>query len=317
MIKPMLAVTMDKVTITNWNEWAVEQKFDGWRVIIDKRGGTVEAWTRPRRRANGDKSMALIQLPDLPPGRLPKHLHDVVIMWPDGIIDTELLGGRTSTDVGARKYQSSLRLVVFDLLRLGAVDTFIWSYDKRRASLTSMFQVFNAIRYASNGALVNTGQVILAESINVTCAEDVKRVFDHVRKEGGEGVMAKRRAAPYQQKRSKDLVKMKNLETTVCTVVGFEATRGKVLKRGAFATVVLEDAKGYRTSVKTKDDAELARFEEEWKPVAANIEGTLDHVLRCINTQHPAIGRKLRIEYQDFTPEGGYRHPRWDRWEDE
>ena len=62
-------------------------------------------------------------------------------------------------------------------------------------------------------------------------------------------------------------------------------------------------------SVKTLDDAELASFNKQ----AANIEGTLDHVLRA----HPALGRLLRIEYQDIAADGGLRHPRWDRWEDE
>ena len=33
-------------------------------------------------------------------------------------------------------------------------------------------------------------------------------------------------------------------------------------------------------------------------------------------TSDPAIGRKLRVDYQEVTPDG-YRHPRWDRWEDE
>jgi hypothetical protein len=36
---------------------------------------------------------------------------------------------------------------------------------------------------------------------------------------------------------------------------------------------------------------------------------------RCIT--HPAMGRLLRIEYQDIAADGGVRHPRWDRWEDE
>jgi ATP-dependent DNA ligase len=310
MIKPMLAESMDKVSITNWNDWAVEQKFDGWRVIIHV-GLGVEVWTRPRRRANGDKSMKRIELPDLPPGQLPTHLHEAVAALPAGVYDGELLGGKTSTDVGARKYQRTLRLVVFDLLRFGDVDCMTSPYSGRRAHLESLLRGHHI------------EHVTLAQSISVTCTEDVKKVFDHVRNEGGEGVMLKRKEAPYQQKRSKDLIKMKNLETCVCTVVGFETSRGKVLARGQFATVVLEDANGNPTSVKTKDDAELAAFNCHTlknirpldtsrypKEVAAKFR-------KAVTGSHPAIGRKLRIEFQDFTPKSGYRHPRWDRWEDE
>jgi hypothetical protein len=74
----------------------------------------------------------------------------------------------------------------------------------------------------------------------------------------------------------------------------------------------LEDDRGNRTSVKTKDDFELAQFE---KQALAGLQKVGDMVVAI--PAHPAIGRKLRIEYQDWTPRGGYRHPRWDRWEAE
>jgi bifunctional non-homologous end joining protein LigD len=124
---------------------------------------------------------------------------------------------------------------------------------------------------------------------------------------GAEGVILKRRAARYLPgKRSPDFVKVKKEQSALMTVVGFEKSRGEKIDRGPFATVVLEDARGNRTSVKTVDDDQLEAFSHEWA----------DHLLTCKPGGHPAIGRKLWIEYQDWTPKGGYRHPRWDRWEE-
>jgi hypothetical protein len=86
--------------------------------------------------------------------------------------------------------------------------------------------------------------------------------------------------------------------------MGFTQSRGKIIDRGPYAAVLLRDAAGNETTVKTLNDVELDRFEQEW-PSTAGVE------------HHPAVGRKLRIEYQERTPDGSYRHPRWDRWEDE
>ncbi len=318
MIKPMLAMGRDKVTITNWNDWAIEQKFDGWRIIAEVTAdGRVRAYTRPRRRADGGKTMELVQLPDLSAGHLPLYLATAFGHLPAGIYDGELLGGKTSTDVGSRKYQDALRFVVFDVLAHGTADLTTCPYFGRRKVLEDTFRGLNV-----------APTLTLAQSVNVTCEDDVKKLFEHVRNEGGEGLMAKRKNATYQPgKRSRDLVKLKNLEVVVCTVIGFEASRGTVLKRGQFATVILEDANGNPTSVKTVDDEELAAFNAQATPAWERTRRPLDtskyakkiaaKFRHAVTGTHPAIGRELRIEFQDFTPTAGYRHPRWDRWETE
>ena len=118
----------------------------------------------------------------------------------------------------------------------------------------------------------------------------------------GEGLIIKRRQAPYTSgKRTMDFIKLKDLRTAVLTLVGFRAGVGTIVDRGAYATVVLRDEHGVQTTVKTLNDKELARFESSAKG----------------HKVHPAIGRSLRIEYHEKTPDGNYRHPRWDRWENE
>lgn len=292
---PMLAVPLEKAEVTNWNDWSIEEKFDGVRLIVEVTGDLedgqpsyitrgVYAWTRPRKHAGSDgKTMASRQLPD--------HLMRAFAELPAGVYDGELLAGDTSTDVTRTDLQHELRFVVFDVLRLLDMNATRLTYTQRRALLQDM-----------NAHGMFSGPLTLATSHPLTCQDDVSGFVNVVWKRGGEGAIIKRNNAPYAAgKRSPAFVKVKKLNTTVCTVVGFEATRGTVMNRGQYAKVLLEDVNGNRTSVKTKDDLELAKFNKHTGSPAT----------------HPALGRKLRIEYQDWTPRGGYRHPRWDRWEDE
>jgi ATP-dependent DNA ligase len=130
--------------------------------------------------------------------------------------------------------------------------------------------------------------------------EDVVTFAKIVWARGGEGAILKRRRAAYQAgKRSADFVKVKKTQSATLEVVGFVAG-----KNGDFSTVELKDADGNTTTVKTKNNAELARFAREW--AGADPLG-----------RHPALGRSLRIDYSDRTRDGGYENPRWDRWERE
>jgi len=307
VIKPMLAVPMSKANITDWTDWIVEEKYDGHRLIVQvahlhiwgaaKPESNVIAWTRPRQHA-GATGKTMLERP------LPSHLIKQLKVLPTGTYDGELVGGRTSTDVSRLDVQASLRFVVFDVLQHEGADQMSRPLDQRRRLLAAIFR---------QDDVDACEHLMISTAIRVTCQDDVTKFVTEVWTQGGEGAILKRRAAPYQPgKRSPDFIKVKKLFTEVMTVVGFEATRGKVMNRGPFATVVLEDSKGNRTSVKTVDDVELEKFNREWDQ-RSSITTHRD----TPDTSHPALGRKLRIEYQDRTPDGGYRHPRWDRWEDE
>lgn len=307
-LKPMLAVPMSKGNITNWNDWAVEEKYDGHRLIVEVGRLRVQAWTRPRKRAgSSDKTMA--------ERTLPPHLVAQFLKLPDGIYDGELMAGiedATATDVTRTDLQDTLRFVVFDILEHNGLSTRERPWQERHLLLHRIFERLGAgIRRLRN--------IALSTPVMVTCEADVTNFVARIWEQGGEGAILKRKAATYQAgKRSPDFIKVKRLQHAVLTVIGFEPTRGKVLDRGRFATVLLRDDNGVETSCKTLNDEELQAFEDAWKPIAANIEGTADHVQRCINTMHPAIGRRLMINFPMRTRDGNYQGPiMWDRWEDE
>ena len=287
MNKPMLAVPMSKGNIVRWNDWAIEEKFDGHRLIVKLEHGKVTAFTRPRKRSNGDKTMEERQLP-------PHLRSQIVAALRSGVYDGELIGGDTSTDVTRLDLQGTLRLAVFDVLELDGKSCRSMTYAWRRSALAAVF-----------GDRANSANLFLATSKTVTTETQVKAFVQKVWERGGEGAILKRVQSVYQPgKRSKDWIKIKKLQHATLTVIGFEPSRGEVFDRGRCAVVVLRDDRGRETKVKTKDDAELAAFNAACPP-HKSIE------------KHPALGRKLVIEYQDLTRDGDYRHPRWDRWEDE
>lgn len=321
-IKPMLAMPQSKANIINWNDWAVEKKFDGHRLIVYVEPGgsanVVTAWTRPRKHAADPTGKTMVQR------ALPTHLVADLARLPVGVYDGELLAGikdATATDVTRTDLAHTLYFVVFDVLRFSEAnhDCMCDTYEQRRVILEGVFKPRMA------GGL----HVQLAQSRNVTCEADVVAFVSDVFAGGGEGCILKRRAARYQQgKRSPDFVKIKRKQHATLAVMRFEATRGKVLKRGLFASVILRDDDGNETSCKTGDDAEIAAFQREWDALlskrpalaaqVAAAQGREREILRIINANHPALGRKLVVEFPMRTRTGGYQGPViWDRWEDE
>lgn len=283
-----------KAPVLTDGAWAAEEKYDGHRLVVEVadartqslygEGNTVTAWSR-----YGKERL------------LPNHIIEALQHFPVGIYDGELLApGKRSYGVTELVNGAELVYVMFDVLQVttdgvptSATDL---SYVVRRGWLEEAFKVLGPLYPC----------IQLAESTVVTSVEQVAQMAEDVWRRDGEGLILKRRLAPYQVgKRSKDFIKIKKLQTAVLTVIGFEAGRGTINYRGEYATVVLRDDAGFTTTVKTRNDAECAAFEH-----AAQVAASMKR-------PHPAIGRRLRIEFQERTPDGNYRHPRWDRWENE
>ena len=306
-IHPMNASPMpQRIQLKLSDGWSAEEKFDGHRLVAQVGGGPardlftsklVMAWAR-----SGIER------------KLPEQILRALTVLPDGIYDGELCApcGK-SYGVTELSNTGGLRYVIFDVLELLGQSTVGKSYDERRAFLEEIFSRDHVGSFAPN--------VELARSIPITSMTEVNTLKTQVWSEGGEGLILKRRAAKYfPGKRSKDFIKIKKCEAAALTVIGFEPSKGKIIDRGLFGTTVVQDDAGNITTVKTLNDFELDRFEKEawtatnltWKTVRVVGKGTVK-----MHVNHPAVGRKLRIEFQERTADGSYREPRWDRWETE
>ena len=305
MIKPMLAEKLDKAHVSDWHDWVAEQKYDGHRriVAVDAAEGSVKAYSRPRKARDG----RMLGEP-LPPHVVAAFLYLVVYGFglSYAILDGEDLAGDTATDVRRKDLVSERRFVVFDVLQLGSTSQMSEPNHVRRAALERAF---------AKAKKLDAKALQLAVRWPLASQQDVLRLARTIWKAGGEGLILKHVMSLYHAgQRRADWVKIKKLEHFVLTVVGFEATRGTVMKRGPFAIVRLHDDDGNETTCKTKDDFELERFEHEYKKSKYG----QDHPLYIEGAPHPTIGRKLVIECGGRTRDGGYKGPViWDRWENE
>lgn len=297
-IKPMLASPQKRGNITNWSEWAIEEKFDGHRLLIEVTDTRVAAFARPRK----DDRMIQRELPD--------HLNVELAKLAPGLYDGELLGGDTGTDVTRKDLAKERRIVLFDMPELTDPHTGKGAtYTARHATLAIRWELANA----------NPRVLMVSPSLKVTSEKDVAKFVKRVWAAGGEGAILKQLDSRYEHKRSKNWIKIKRVSHAILTVIGFEQTRGKVLGRGAFAVVVLRDDDGNETTVKTKNDDELAEFNEQWLTVLTPKQ-RLDPFAVAASTvwgpgKHPAIGKRLLIEFPKRTRTDGYQGPvLWDRW---
>lgn len=226
--KPMLASAMKEGRgVDDYTDggWALEEKFDGHRMLVVRRGSSVEAWSRP----GADRPAARRELPAA--------LAAELAALPEGVYDGELIvPGGTSSDVVRLDRASKLKLVLFDALRVLDADVTALPLSDRRAALAL------AHKHCA-GALV-----LLAEQTEVNAAT-IKGIWAR----GGEGAILKRLDAAYQPgKRSADWVKVKSIGAAELTIVGFEA--GKSGPRSVFS---LRHDDGRTTSVKVLTDALL------------------------------------------------------------
>lgn len=268
-IQPMLAETMNAAQISTWSEWAIEEKFDGHRVVVAVTASNVVAWSRMRAGKMSTKN-------------LPLHIVDALrSSCAEGIYDGELMvpNGR-SYDVVRGTNAGREVFVVFDMLTCGETSLVQVSYDDRRTVLAA------ALSHC------DSPHVRIAESRVLTCEADVVTFVHAVWDRDGEGAILKRRASRYQSgKRSADWIKIKQVHHATVTVKGYE-----VGKMGPHSSIIVHDDDGHATTVKTPTNAVRVAIDRD---------------------PQSFLERRMVIEYHERTPSGSYRHPRFDRWENE
>lgn len=280
-VKPMLASPLPANFTVSPGIWSVEEKIDGHRLIVEVGGkGIADLFGQSKVTAwsrHGKLRM------------LPPHVRKSLELLPHGVYDGELVvPGSRSYGVTVLEDSDKLVFTMFDIIELIGRNLTITgieggaTYDERRAALEMIFSQFTEV----------TPGLVLATSIPVDSLEQVDRLRDAVWANDGEGLILKKRSSKYVVgKRPKDWLKIKDLKSAVLTVIGFRDGT-----RGPDSVPILRDSDGNETTVKAKNDETLAQLQADPKKF---------------------LGRSLRIEYQERTPDGSYRHPRWDRWEDE
>jgi ATP-dependent DNA ligase len=230
--KPMLAVAMpDGKSIEDYCKpgWVLEEKFDGHRMTVRKRGDEVVAFSRPR--ADGRALEKAI----------PEAIRLALLHLPDCVPDGELMKpGGMSSDVTTLTTRDELVYVVFDLLELNGIDCTRQSDVDRRSLLETIFTQY------VTPACAPFLKLALRQPVSRAA---VQAIWDRK----GEGAILKREKATYDPgRRSDDWVKVKKSEAHTVTIIGFK--KGKL---GPYATTLFRFDDGVESSCKTLDNETL------------------------------------------------------------
>lgn len=238
-VRPMLA-TLTEGAFDD-PDWLYEVKWDGYRVEAVVHAKGVRIWTRNRIDAS-------TYFPDLAAAtdwivaREAVVDGEVVALDPDGRPDFSLLQDRTGlrgleAATGRRSPDGPrltaderkaipLAYMVFDLLHIDGRSLFDVPLEERKRLLHRVIQPHPLVRYAAH--VVGEGEAF------VRAAAD----------RGLEGVVAKRRASPYEPgKRSRDWLKIKLRREQELVVVGWLPGKGSHADLGSLIVAVNADGR--------------------------------------------------------------------------
>ncbi|MGJ4803218.1 cisplatin damage response ATP-dependent DNA ligase [Luteimonas sp. SDU82] len=174
-------------------DWLLEWKWDGIRLQLIRRGGEVALWSRGEERLDG---------------RFPEIEHAAMALPRDCVLDGELLAWRPDEDdplpftalqtriqrrkPGAKTLADTpVRVQVYDLLELDGEDWRQRPQQARRAALDALLAAHRDPRIVASP---------LVEAVDWPAAAALR---EQARARGVEGLMLKRRDAPYQSGRKR------------------------------------------------------------------------------------------------------------------
>jgi len=218
-IHPMLAESIAQPF--DGAEWLFEIKWDGYRAIAFIENGKVRLVSRNQN----DLSARYPELKDM--ARLIKAKTaildgEVVALDEEGKASFSLMQQRTGFRPGGRRAAGNADVPViyyaFDLLYLDGYDWRRVPLEERKRKLASMVVAGEAVRYSDH------------------YEERGKALFEIARKKGLEGIVAKRRASCYEERRSSDWLKIKIRHRLEAVIGGYTETKGS---RTHFGSLVL------------------------------------------------------------------------------
>ena len=279
-VEPM-AATLTQERFTG-PEWLFERKLDGIRLLAFKFGNTVRLLSRNQLPLNASYPSVVDAIARLP-------VHNV-------ILDGEALGvWAPSTPLRAGPSAPSGQKTgyhVFDILWLEGRDVTSLPLDARRALLNDL---------------------PLRAPLERVQSIDDPVPWDRACREGWEGVVAKRRDAPYEHRRSRHWLKMKCEETQEFVVGGFTDPQRSRVGLGALLVGYFEGndvvfagkvGTGFDTALLLDIRARLDRLELSKPPFTKGV----GLPRKGVHWVRPEI--VVQVAFIQWTVHGKLRHPR-------
>lgn len=211
----------DKPEVVEGKEFVITTKIDGSRIIAMKDNGQVSFWTR-----QGQKYDGLVDLE-----------HEFKEYFPDNIVlDGEIVAidtDKENTYKNTMKLSRTkdlekhgLKMLVFDYMPIANFKAQICpiAYSTRRAQLSAIFDL-NSFKYFELLPMLYRG----------TDTSKIIEILNEQTAKGEEGIMINICAAPYEFKRTNNLLKVKKFQDTEVEIIGFEEGTNKLVGTlGAF-----------------------------------------------------------------------------------
>ncbi|HEY1732540.1 MAG TPA: non-homologous end-joining DNA ligase [Terriglobales bacterium] len=226
-IRPMLATLVD--TPFDSDEWLYEVKWDGYRAVAFLDGRSVRLVSRNQNDLT-DAYPELHVIPKSVRARTAILDGEIVALDEEGRSSFSLMQQRTGVGEGGRRIRRTrddipVVYYVFDLLYLDGYELMHANLEMRKQLLAAIVTSGDLIRYSDH--YVGQGTTL----------------FRAAAQRGLEGIVAKRRASCYVQKRSSEWLKIKVVRRQECVIGGYTDPRGA---RENFGSLVLglHDDKG-------------------------------------------------------------------------
>ena len=218
-IHPMLAESVEKPF--DGAEWLFEIKWDGYRAIAFIANAKVRLVSRNQNDLT-PRYPELVDLPRFVKAKTAILDGEVVALDDEGKASFSLMQQRTGFRPGGKGAPANADVPVlyyaFDLLYLDG-------YDWRRVPLEQ--------RKRKLAELVVTGDVV---RFSDHYEEHGKALFEMARKKGLEGIVGKKRASFYEERRSREWLKVKLRQRLECVIGGYTEPEGS---RAHFGSLVL------------------------------------------------------------------------------
>jgi len=286
-IHPMLAESVEEAF--EGVEWLFEIKWDGYRAIAFIDDGK----SRLVSRNQNDLTPRYPELKDLPRFIKAKTAildGEVVALDADGKASFSLMQQRTGFRPGARRAVANADVPVlyyaFDLLYLDGYDWRRVALEDRKRKLASVLVAGYVVRYSDH------------------YEEHGKALFEMARKKGLEGIVAKKRASFYEERRSREWLKIKIRHRLECVIGGFTEPEGS---RAHFGSLVLglydrqgrlihvgQVGSGFDQNALDEIWKVLKRLESKKNPFSGEVEA-----LRKVNWVKPEL--VAEIEFAEWT----------------
>src|SRR5271168_1927508 len=218
-IHPMLATPVDEPF--DGTEWLFEIKWDGYRAIAFIDDGKLRLVSRNQNELTERFS----ELKDLPKFVKAKNAildGEVVALDDEGRASFSLMQQRTGFRPGGRRgaAQADVPVLyyVFDLLYVDGYDLRKLPLEARKKKLASILITEDVLRYSDH------------------YEKQGKALFEMARAKGLEGILAKKRDSIYQERRTREWLKIKITHRLECVIGGYTEPEGS---RAHFGSIVL------------------------------------------------------------------------------